>query len=336
MANVIIGVHGLGNKPPARILEKWWMLSMLEGLKINDFTTTIPKFELIYWADIIHDTPLDKSEEDKSSKYYIDERYTTAPEYFQAEDHSKRKKLVDFLGRQMNRIFLNDDLTLNYGFISDAILKRHFSDLEIYYRDCCAMKNGQVRPFNEIIRERLLSRLEKHRNDNIMLIGHSMGSIVAYDVLAFLATDIRVNIFITMGSPLGLPLIISRIASEHRQIYGPVNRLSTPPSVSGAWYNYSDILDMVAFNYKLSDFFSENAYGVKPVDILVVNDYVSEGNHNPHKSFGYLRTTEFSRLLHDFAEAEHLSLGQKIVRKTENIILNVRYRREARMESNKD
>ena len=43
-----------------------------------------------------------------------------------------------------------------------------------------------------------------------MLIAHSMGSIIGFDVLTFLATDIKINTFITIGSPLGLPVIIKQ------------------------------------------------------------------------------------------------------------------------------
>ena len=32
MKKIIIGVHGLGNKPPADVLEKWWAASIQEGL----------------------------------------------------------------------------------------------------------------------------------------------------------------------------------------------------------------------------------------------------------------------------------------------------------------
>jgi len=33
MANIIIGIHGLGNKPSRHFLEYWWKLAMEEGLK---------------------------------------------------------------------------------------------------------------------------------------------------------------------------------------------------------------------------------------------------------------------------------------------------------------
>ena len=53
MANVIIGIHGLGNKPPGQLLEHWWKLAMIEGLKTSNFDSVISKFEIVYWADIL-------------------------------------------------------------------------------------------------------------------------------------------------------------------------------------------------------------------------------------------------------------------------------------------
>lgn len=296
---------------------------MIEGLKLNGHDTGIPEFELVYWADVIHSTPQSESETDKNSPFFIDERYVKAPDNFYPENHDTRKKVVSFLGKQMNRIFLNDDLTLNYSFIYDTILRKYFKDLEIYYRENCTLKTGETVPANEIIRERLVRKLEEHRKDEIMLVSHSMGSIIAYDVLTFLAPHIKISTFITMGSPLGLPLVISRIANEQKKRTGQVKHLSTPPPVKSGWFNYSDILDKVAFNYKLSDSFTANSFGIRPVDTLVINNYVSNGVPNPHKSFGYLRTPEFSKLLAEFASSGKLSLGQKIARRTGKIIKNV-------------
>lgn len=320
MAKVIIGIHGLGNKPPGQLLEKWWKMSMIEGLKLNGHNKRLPRFELVYWADVIHSSPQSESETDRSSPYYIDEKYTKAPVDFHAENHDTRKKVVSFLGRQMNRIFLNEDLSLNYSFISDTIMKKYFRDLEIYYKENCTLKTGQTAPANEIIRGRLAQKLQEHRKDRIMLISHSMGSIIAFDVLSFLTPHINIDTLVTIGSPLGWPLVISRIADEQKKMTGSVKHLSTPPSVVRGWYNYSDILDKVAFNYKLSESFKPNSHGISPTDILVVNNYMSNGTPNPHKSFGYLRTPEFSELLAEFAGSGKITLGRKIVQHTGNII----------------
>jgi hypothetical protein len=320
MAKVIIGIHGLGNKPPGQLLEKWWKISMIEGLKLNGHNKRLPRFELVYWADVIHSSPQSESETDSSSPYYIDEKYTKAPVDFHAENHDTRKKVVSFLGRQMNRIFLNEDLSLNYSFISDTIMKKYFRDLEIYYKENCTLKTGQTAPANEIIRGRLAQKLQEHRKDRIMLISHSMGSIIAFDVLSFLTPHINIDTLVTIGSPLGFPLVISRIADEQKKMTGSVKHLSTPPSVVRGWYNYSDILDKVAFNYKLSESFKPNSHGISPTDILVVNNYMSNGTPNPHKSFGYLRTPEFSELLAEFTGSGKITLGRKIVQHTGNII----------------
>ena len=279
---------------------------------------------MAYWSDIIYGKSQDPSENDPESPYFMDEKYTKAPVYFPAEDYSTRKKVVDFLGRQMNRIFLNDDLTLNYSFISDTIINRYFKDLEIYYSGNIQVKRNKSYKAAELIRDRLYSVLKKHRNDEIMLIGHSMGSIIAFDVLTFLAPDIRINTLITIGSPLGLPVVISKIAGEQKQREINRNRITTPPGVIKNWYNFSDILDMVAFNYKLSDYYSENDHGVKPVDLLVVNNYEIEGIRNPHKSFGYLRTPEFSEILNEFILSERLTLIRKVTCRFNKITDNLK------------
>ncbi len=316
MANVIIGIHGLGNKPPRQLLEHWWNLSMVEGLENNGHKTTLPRFEMVYWADILHDRPMDEEETNPESPYFMDEKYEKGKSLQGTEDYNLRMKVVDFLGRQLNRIFLNDDFSLNYSFITDTLLNKYFRDLEIYYSESSGPYDVSGRKAKEMIRERLLLALEKHKKDNIMLICHSMGTIIAFDVLTFMAPHIKINTLITIGSPLGLPVVVGKIVAEQKQNAMADKQIHTPPGVCGNWYNFADINDNVALDYKLEDNFLENAHGVKPIDFLVRNNYESNGVPNPHKSYGYLRTPEFSTVLNDFVLSEHLSLKEKIVRQT--------------------
>jgi hypothetical protein len=313
MPNVIIGIHGLGNEPPKEMLESWWKLAMEEGLRSGNFSADLPLFEMVYWADILHEEPLDIAEDDSSSPFYIDEEYVTANEPIPPEDHSKRRKVIDFLGKQMNRIFLNEDLTLNYSFITDTIIRRYFGDLEQYYSESGIGSGSNGKRVNLSIRERLRDKLLEHKKDNIMLISHSMGTIIAFDVLTFMIPEIRVHTWITLGSPLGLPVVISRIAAEQKQGSQKHTRLVTPPGVYKNWFNFSDILDKVAFNYQLSPYYSVNKFGVKPVDFLVVNNYKINGVRNPHKSFGYLRTHEFSNVLDAFIKTEKITAVRKLM-----------------------
>ncbi len=321
MANVIIGIHGLGNKPPKKTLERWWKLAMIEGLKANNYNSVLPKFKLVYWADIMYEEAQSISEKDEDSSRFLREGYVKAPADFPAENHNTQEKIVSFLGKQLNRIFLNKDLSMNYSFIADAIVSKFFKELEIYYKEDCPDENDKLCKVKDLIKNRLIVALTKYKSDQIMLLSHSMGSIVAFDVLSFHEMDIPIHTFITAGSPLGLPVVISKIAAEQKQKLPDKGPMISPSSVTKYWYNFSDILDRVALNYKLADDFTENKYGVVPVDFLVVNNYEKNGKRNPHKAYGYLRTLEFSTVLNEFIQTEKLTLKRRAI-STISIFIN--------------
>ena len=60
---VIIGIHGLANKPEAETLEGWWKDSILEGLERNQGRTSrMLSFESVYWADVLYAEPISADE----------------------------------------------------------------------------------------------------------------------------------------------------------------------------------------------------------------------------------------------------------------------------------
>ncbi|MCB0731834.1 MAG: hypothetical protein KDC88_12445 [Ignavibacteriae bacterium] len=300
MSKIIIGIHGLGNKPPHDTLHKWWLKSICEGLqKINKLDYT-PDFELVYWADILNDKPLNSLIADSENPYFLDEPYSLSPEHFILKPNSTRKKFLGFLEHQMDKIFLNDDLTPNFTFISEMIFKKYFRELDVYYSKGPEVNDKSYKTVKDIIRNRLAEIIKKHKVKEIFLIAHSMGSIIAYDVLSFLIPEIKIHTLATMGSPLGMPIIVSKIAEESKTINPKFDKLQTPKNVTKAWYNFSDIEDNVAINYTLSDDYEKNDIGIKVKDIVVVNDYMIKEERNPHKSYGYLRSKEFSEILSQF------------------------------------
>lgn len=304
MSKIIIGIHGLGNKPEKDILEKWWHQSICEGLKkVNRFNFE-PSFKLVYWADILNKKPLSDLIDDVENPFYLDEPYTASTNNSKPIQNSKRKKFLGFLEDQLDKIFLNDDLTTNFSFVSELIFKKYFMELEVYYAKQPEVNDESFKSVKEIIRNRLTSELKKHKGKEILLIAHSMGSIIAYDVCNFSAPEIEVDTFITIGSPLGIPIILSKIAEEQKLIDPNTKKLSTPQNISKSWFNFADIDDNVALNYNLADDFDPNESGVKVIDTVVVNDYMVNGERNPHKSYGYLRAAEFSNLLADFLERD--------------------------------
>ena len=190
---------------------------------------------------------------------------------------------------------------MRYAFVSQRLLHKYFHELEVYFNGDSEFDSEFNFQVKEEIINRLTGILAKHHGDDIMLIGHSMGAIIAFDVLSFIAVGIKIHTFVTMGAPLGAPFVMSRIAAHSKSTYGTI-KLQTPEAVQKHWFNFSDLMDKIALDYKLSDDFAENSQGVKCVDKLVVNNYVMNGIANPHKSFGYLRTPEFIQCLKNFIE----------------------------------
>ena len=319
MSKVIICIHGLGNKPPKELLTEWWERSIQEGFRNIGQYIFNPKIEMVYWADILHDKPLDKKITDNKDPYYLNEKYTSAPKNFIPQKHEVRKKFLDFIEKQMDKLFLNKDMSVNYSFISDYIIHRYFKDLETYYNSEYKNEEEKTHCAREVIRKRLADVLDKHKDDDIFLISHSMGTIVAYDVLVLQLTDAKINTFVTMGSPLGIPVVMGKIAAEYKEIFQKPHKLSTPPSVINNWYNFSDIEDKVAMNYSLADDYDANETGIKPIDFIVNNNYTINDELNPHKSYGYLRTPEFSKVLFDFLIRDRMKITVWILKSINNI-----------------
>lgn len=297
MAKVIIGIHGLGNKPPKETLENWWRSAMLEGLEKHKNLMDLPTFELVYWADILHDKPLDDTITNKEDPYFMDERYTPGLAEFKPEENSLRQKVLDFMEDQLDKLFLNQDLTVNYSKITDLIIKTYFKDLEVYYAKECLNEKYERCKARTLIIERLVAVLKKYQCDEIMLVAHSMGSIIAYDVLTFIVPDIDIHTFVTIGSPLGFPVIQGKIASEWQSRRLVTPKLTTPPGVKKHWYNLADLNDRIALIYNLGKNFNANYRKVSAEDFVVFNDYQNNHSSNPHKSYGYLRTKEFANVL---------------------------------------
>jgi len=320
MAKVIIAIHGLGNKPPKEQLERWWKQSMTEGLKAVNKQIVPLKFEFIYWADIMYEKPLNENIKDKNDALFLDEPYTPTPEGFVPEPHPVRKKVLDFIEEQLDRLTLNEDLTVNFSEITDMIIHNYFRDLEIYYSDqCIDIKNSTIQA-RETIRKRLVKALKDHQDDQIMLIAHSMGTIIALDVLLYAAPEVEIDTFITIGSPLGMPSIIGKIASTAANRVWSEGKLNTPPGIKWRWYNFSDLEDKVALIYNLGNKFKRNANRVRPEDYIVHNSYAMNGNKNHHKSFGYLRTPELSRVIFRFARRKKIGRAHRIILNIKSIL----------------
>ncbi|MCU7843911.1 MAG: lipase family protein [Candidatus Thiodiazotropha sp. (ex Monitilora ramsayi)] len=111
-----------------------------------------------------------------------------------------------------------------------------------------------------------------------VVVGHSLGSVVAYSVLRYDPRPLNVPLYVTVGSPLG----IRSIRDQFRPLKGPG---------VGSWFNAFDNRDVVSL-YPLDD----SNFPVQPD----VENYDAVRNHtkNRHGIVGYLDdTTVAERIL---------------------------------------
>jgi len=104
-----------------------------------------------------------------------------------------------------------------------------------------------------------------------VIIGHSLGSVVAYEVARELEKS--VPLFVTLGSPLGLSPIRGRLKQEPAY-----------PSAITRWVNLADRNDCVASGASLSAFYERN----KPDGCILESHLTVDNGSKPHEATFYL------------------------------------------------
>ena len=313
MKNIIVGIHGLANKPQKRNLATAWKTSIEEGLTRN-LGLSNPKlnFVMVYWADLLYKNPLHDDKNFDFDKLYNDEPYIKAkPGALIRHDEgwydSVRASVTDVTGSVLDTV----KGFKGTGAVADWVLGKVLKDLAFYYDKNRRIKdrNNKNRLARTVLMEELEKELIKQDSNRIMLISHSMGTIIAYDVLRDMGrinrkknTNYQVPHVITIGSPLGIAHVKKKVYEERK--YSKV-RLRTPTIVSDRWVNYADRKDIVALDTHLGDDYGANRKGITVEDDIVLNDYVSpKGDSNHHKSYGYLRTPEISEHIAAFLQGK--------------------------------
>lgn len=281
---LVLGIHGLANKPPRDEKESWWQAAIREGLQRNcGFGGETLRFEFAYWADLRYDRPLST---DENREPYRAEDGTGPFPGAGSEDAGTVDTALRTLYKGVDWLQETTGVTI----VDDLILEHRFDDLWHYHSET---------RFAQAVRDRFRDRIAGLADHRLLVVAHSMGSIIAYDTLRMLeraAPELRVEHFVTLGSPLGLSEVKLKVASENGAIRVPNN--------VGRWTNLADTRDVAAVAGALSEDYGRNDHGVGIVDVPVVNAYRRpSGEANPHKSYGYLRAPEFSRIVRDFASS---------------------------------
>jgi hypothetical protein len=146
---------------------------------------------------------------------------------------------------------------------------------------------GQVRTYlsNEEIREAITARVHALITPSTrMIIGHSLGSVVAYEVAHQLRAPLP--LLLTLGSPLGLrSIVLSQVRPQPPQY---------PPYVR-AWHNIAGRGDLVAAEPDLRPLFGAKM----PPHAVFDSRWEVDNGAEPHRANFYLNKAVVGRLVAD-------------------------------------
>jgi hypothetical protein len=288
-ARTVVYIHGIGNKPPAEVLRCQWDRALF-GRAMGERT------RMAYWvnrerypspepgdcqdqdrgpvlnqaeqrvlsalgvspqlADLrqLADTLAGSDAERARLHQLLDEVETAAPAPAAATADVHAQGLFDVLNRALLKL------------ISAALLQ------DVHDLFFVPARRTQMR-------ESLLQRI-RAGGGPFVVIAHSQGSLIAYDVLRELQPqDCEVSLLLTLGSPLGLPVVRSMFKE-----WTGTPKLPFPPCVA-RWVNVAERRDPVALDDDLGDDIADAAGRFHNIAGSKINP---DWQRNPHSAAGYL------------------------------------------------
>jgi len=255
-------VHGVGRADPEAARD----------LAAREETFTLVPWNALYYGT---EKPLE------SDLPWIDELLTrTGPSEDEAREAlSWRRKAARVM------VSVADLLPFLIPLLPDPAVRGTIQETERYFSNFGGI-GGRVRERLKVPLREMLARGER-----ILVVGHSMGSVIAYDVLWELwhveGRRERIDAFLSLGSPLGMYFTQRRLLGARergaRRYPGNIRR----------WFNVTAEGDLTALDPTIADDFAPMlAYGqiekIVDVDSGIFNYFCNDEGLNVHRSYGYL------------------------------------------------
>ncbi|MBT8106966.1 MAG: hypothetical protein KJP17_01930 [Gammaproteobacteria bacterium] len=278
---LIIYVPGLLPKPEPGIHRDALLRCLLTGIRRLDEAVAAEiegnstSFDIVSWTYDFYrehrDFGIDAAAVDD-----LIEQEVASPEDV-AEATSWRRQLTRWI------YALGDLLPFLIPHVASERMEVHLRDLRRYLRD----DNGIATHTRRMLKMRLRAAAEGRHPT--LLIGHSMGSVIAYDTLWELSESgrdrLQLDMLLTMGSPLGNRYMQKRLKGADETGYARY------PANIRRWRNLSAVGDMTALDPYLADDFEEM------LELGILEDFEDEVIHthfrlggvlNVHAEYGYL------------------------------------------------
>ena len=253
-------VHGIGNKPERDVLLEQWRVALLDddGVDLDGIGVTC---SMVYWADLLYERHASLGAAHEASEMELEQSVDAedADMTWLLEVPPEEREFVERLGREVGLAEVipapeEEPDPIVPGSALEAVplppwLKRRLMrvllrDVHHYLYDVeFSPRPGDSFRIRRDVRSRALDVLQNAAAPPgpQQVVGHSRGSVIAYDMLAAVADSPPVDALITVGSPLGISEVQSALAPPWTAQDGwPARCLA-----EGTWDNVFDGLDPV-------------------------------------------------------------------------------------------
>jgi hypothetical protein len=272
-------VHGITNQPASERLLTAWKRDLADGGDGLDLDVVGVTSSMVYWADVMYAGTSDAGSEHESIEYEglepgalteIDESYigSASPE----ERAFLEAMIAAFgldteLGEPTVRDLVPPDdreaVPLPW-FVKRPLMRVLLRDVHHYlFNAAHSPRPGAHYRVRDEIRSRFVADLEANATRPHLVVGHSLGSVIAYDCLKRVPGCPPVDLLVTLGSPLGLSEVQDRLTPEWSRTDGYPGGLPN-------WVNVSDRLDPVCIDPRLANDYRRG--GERVVDDVIVSN----------------------------------------------------------------
>jgi hypothetical protein len=152
----------------------------------------------------------------------------------------------------------------------ELVIERFLTDVAYYLDD---------KEIRTLVLKTVVDQVEKaaSKHDRVVVVTHSLGSIVGYDLFDALGGQVEVPLFVTSGSPLGFPVVQQSLQPAHAagdKRPGPARGAAPVP-----WLNAYDVRDFVALVHPLATSYASPVRDERtfnPSDPHSIQDYLSD------------------------------------------------------------
>jgi len=290
---LILYIPGLQPKPEPGPHRDALFRCLIAGIRRNDekialdIAANLHCFDIVSWTYDFYKVHRDISL-DQSAIEAVIQQDQAAPRDL-AEASSWRRRVARWA------FSVADVIPLLIPHIANERMELHLRDLRRYLRN----RKDIAEHTRQMLKMALRAAAEARRP--ILLIAHSMGSVIAWDSLWQMTHSehdrIDVDLLLTMGSPLGQRFIQRRLQGSgekgERRFPGGIRR----------WINLVAIGDLTAVDPDLADDFAAMVeYGLVEsiADHELRNYFRLEGNLNVHAEYGYLANDVTAKVVIDW------------------------------------